>query len=70
MYNFLKNSSERQSELVQFQRSMDIELHKILPSQTIWLSMALVSRLLEQWETLKLYFADAYLAQQLISMEE
>jgi len=35
IYNFLKSSSKRQSELVQFQRFMDIEPQKILhPSQT------------------------------------
>ncbi|XP_050063107.1 uncharacterized protein LOC114121778 [Aphis gossypii] len=69
IYNFLKSSSKHQSELVQFQRFMDIEPHKILhPSQTRWLSLgAVVSRLLEQWEALKLYFTDAYLAQRLIA---
>lgn len=72
IYNFLKSSSKRQSELVQFQRFMDIEPHKILHlSQTRWLSLgAVVSRLLEQWEALKLYFADAYLAQRLIATEQ
>lgn len=72
IHNFLKISSKRQSELVQFQRFMDIEPHKILhPSQTRWLSLgAVVSRLLEQWEALKLYFADAYLAQRLIATEQ
>ncbi|KAF0712323.1 Uncharacterized protein FWK35_00031879 [Aphis craccivora] len=72
IYNFLKSSSKRQSELVQFQKFMDIEPHKVLhPSQTRWLSLgAVVSRLLEQWEALKLYFADAYLAQRLIATEQ
>lgn len=71
IYNFLKNSSKRQSELKQFQRFMDIEPHKILhPSQTRWLSLsAVVSRLLEQWEALKLYFTETYLAQRLIATE-
>lgn len=65
IYNFIKSSSKRQSELVQFQHFMDIEPDKILySSQTRWLSLGtVVSRLLEQWKALKLYFADVYLAQ-------
>lgn len=72
IYNFLNGSSKCQNELVQFQRFMDIEPHKVLhPSQTRWLSLgAVVSRLLEQWEALKLYFADAYLAQRFIATEQ
>lgn len=71
IYNFLKNSSKRQSELKQFQRFMDIDPHKILhPSQTRWLSLCtVVSRLLEQWDALKLYFTDIYLAQRLVATE-
>lgn len=43
VYNFLKSSSKRQSELKQFQRFMDIEPHKLLhPSQTRWLSIGAV----------------------------
>ncbi|XP_022182197.1 uncharacterized protein LOC111042013 isoform X3 [Myzus persicae] len=71
IYNFLKSSSKRQSELKQFQRFMDIEPHKMLhPSQTRWLSLgAVVSRLLEQWDALKLFFTDTYLSQRLIATE-
>jgi len=48
IFNFLKSSSKRQSELKQFQRFMNIKSHKMLhPSQTRWLSLgAVVSRLL------------------------
>lgn len=40
------------------------------PSQTRWLSLnSVVSIILEQWESLKLYFTDTYLSQSLISAE-
>lgn len=71
IYHFLKSSSKRQSELLQFQKFMDIEPHEILhPSQTRWLSLgAVVSRILEQWAALLLYFTDSYPSQRLISTE-
>ncbi|XP_022163539.1 uncharacterized protein LOC111029028 [Myzus persicae] len=52
-----KNSSKRQSTLKQFQLFIDLKPKKILhPSQTRWLSLeAVVNKILEQWETLRLY---------------
>lgn len=62
-YNYL-NSSKRQSEFKQFQSFLEIDLHKILhPAQTRWLSLcSVVSRLLEQWSALQLYFTDTWIA--------
>uniref|UniRef100_H3AUD8 HAT C-terminal dimerisation domain-containing protein n=1 Tax=Latimeria chalumnae TaxID=7897 RepID=H3AUD8_LATCH len=72
VYNFFKCSSKRKSSFVQFQVFVDTEIHKILhPSQTRWLSLlAVVKRLLEQWNALKLFFTDAWLSQRLIAVEE
>lgn len=40
------------------------------PSQTRWLSLlAVVQRIIEQWEALKLYFTDKWLSEKLISAE-
>ncbi|KAF0708776.1 Uncharacterized protein FWK35_00025335 [Aphis craccivora] len=60
IFNFLKSSSKRQAELKQFQMFLNLKPHKLLhPSQTRWLSLiAVVSRILEQWDSLKLYFTD------------
>lgn len=56
-HNFMKCSSKRQAQLLQFQAFLDLKQHKMLhPSQTRWLSLAaVVSRILQQWEALKLY---------------
>lgn len=72
IYNFLKSSSKRQSELKEFQSFLNLEPHKILhPSQTRWLSLAaVVDRILEQWDGLKLYFTDTYLSQRLLVTEQ
>lgn len=50
---------------------MILDVHKILhPSQTRWLSLAsVVERLLEQWDTLKLFFTDKQLSDKLLSTE-
>lgn len=71
IFNHFKQSAKRQSEFKQFQSFLDISPHKMLhPSQTRWLSLsAVISRILEQWDALKLYFTDNYLAQRLISIE-
>lgn len=71
IFNFLKSSSKRQAELKQFQMFLNLKPHKLLhPSQTRWLSLiAVVSRILEQWDSLKLYFTDTYLSQRLVSTE-
>ncbi|XP_063217307.1 uncharacterized protein LOC134528039 isoform X2 [Bacillus rossius redtenbacheri] len=71
IYNFLKSSAKRQSELKEFQKFLDMEPLKMLhPSQTRWLSLvAVVQRILEQWDALKLYFTDCWLSQRLLSAE-
>lgn len=58
IYSFFSHSSKRQCEFVEFQMISNTEIHKMLhPSQTRWLSLtAVVDRILEQWERLKLYF--------------
>ncbi|XP_008180328.1 uncharacterized protein LOC100574388 [Acyrthosiphon pisum] len=71
IFNFLKSSSKRHCELEQFQTFLNLDPHRMLhPSQTRWLSLtAVVNRILEQWEALKLYFTDTYLSQRLVSSE-
>ncbi|XP_066990850.1 zinc finger protein 862-like [Macrobrachium rosenbergii] len=61
VYNYLSSSPKRTSELKEFQIFVDIKPHKLLhPSQTRWLSLHMVvSRLLEQFEALILYFTNA-----------
>lgn len=63
IYNHFKTSSKRQSQLKAFQEFCDAKIHKMLrPAQTRWLSLlAVVERILEQWEALKLYFHDKWL---------
>jgi len=72
IFNFLHSSAKRQTTLKQFQMFMDLKPKKILhPSQTRWLSLeAVVNRILEQWEALRLYFNDTYLDQKLLSTEQ
>lgn len=63
IYNYFKTSSKRLSELKEFQRFADVDIHKILrPSQTRWLSLsAVVERILKQWDALRLYFDNKWL---------
>lgn len=72
IYNFMKCSAKRQAQLVQFQKFLDIKPHKILhPSQTRWLSQgAVVSRILEQWDALKLFFTDMAFSEKLLAAEQ
>lgn len=72
IYNFFKSSSKRQSEFKEFQAFMNLEPHKILhPSQTRWLSLSfVVDCILEQWDSLKLYFTDTYLSHRLLVTEQ
>jgi len=71
IFNFLKSSSKGYCELEQFQTFLNVDPRRMLhPSQTRWLSLtAVVTRILEQWEALKLYFTDTYLSQRLVSSE-
>ncbi|CAG5001997.1 unnamed protein product [Parnassius apollo] len=63
IYNYFKSSSKRQSELKEFQYFAEADVHKILrPAQTRWLSLnAVVQRILEQWDVLRLYFNSKWL---------
>ena len=58
VYSHFSLSAKRQNEFREFQKFVELEPHKILaPGQTRWLSLeACVTRLLEQWGALKLYF--------------
>ncbi|XP_011858405.1 PREDICTED: uncharacterized protein LOC105555964 [Vollenhovia emeryi] len=72
VYNFFKASAKRQSDFIRFQFLLNLKIHRLLhPSQTRWLSvLAVVSRLLEQWEGLKLYFAEKLVSEKLLSVEQ
>ncbi|CAK1590602.1 unnamed protein product [Parnassius mnemosyne] len=63
IYNYFKSISKRQSELKEFQYFAEADVHKILrPAQTRWLSLnAVVQRILEQWDVLRLYFNSKWL---------
>ncbi|KAL5241694.1 hypothetical protein ACI65C_009104 [Semiaphis heraclei] len=69
IFNYLKSSSKRQCEFSQFQTFLNLDPHKILhPSQTRWLSLtAVVDRVIEQWDALRLYFLDTVLVQRLLT---
>ncbi|XP_076032951.1 general transcription factor II-I repeat domain-containing protein 2B-like [Oratosquilla oratoria] len=71
MYNFFKCSSKRQSEFVQFQSFIHLKPHKMIyTSQMRWLSLvAVVQRILEQWEALRLFFSDMWLSEKLVAAE-
>lgn len=58
IYAHFSRSSLRQHELKEFQQFLNISPHKMLSfGQTRWLSLeACVSRILEQWDALTLYF--------------
>lgn len=58
VFSYMSHSFKRQSEFKDFQVFLNIKPHKLLhPAQTRWLSLnAAVSRVLEQYEALKLYF--------------
>jgi hypothetical protein len=63
IYTYFKYSSKRQIEFKNFQRFTEVKPHKLLkPCQTRWLSLhACISRVLEQWPALQLYFQAEYL---------
>ncbi|XP_015176551.1 PREDICTED: uncharacterized protein LOC107066440, partial [Polistes dominula] len=58
IYNHFSSSSKRQHEFKQYQQFLELKNHKILcPVETRWLSVtAVITRLLEQWDALTLYF--------------
>lgn len=61
VYNYLNGSPKRMDQFKEFQTFLELKPHHLLqPSQTRWLSLeAVVSRMLEQYDALKLYFRDA-----------
>ncbi|KAL5237008.1 hypothetical protein ACI65C_004418 [Semiaphis heraclei] len=71
VFNFFSHSSKHQSQFIEFQQFLNIDVHKILhPSQTRWLSLAsVVERLLEQWDALKLFFTNKWISDKLLSSE-
>lgn len=71
VYSYFSCSPKRMGSLEQFQTFVKVKPHKLLhPSQTRWLSLHMVvSRLLEQYDALKLYFTDAVLSERLLACE-
>lgn len=69
---YFQTSSKRQFEFREFQHFAQVDVHKLLhPSQTRWLSLGqVVSRLLEQWSALQLFFNEKYLDQRLLATEQ
>lgn len=67
IYSFFSQSCKRQCQFKEFQKFLDIKVHKILhPSQTRWLSLSsVVTRIIEQWEPLKLFFIDKWATEKL-----
>ena len=67
----MKSSAKRQAQLVQFHEFVHVEPHKMLhPSQTRWLSLvAVVERVLEQWDALTLFFTDMWFSERLVAAE-
>ncbi len=71
IYSYFSCSPKRVGELEEFQKFVNVKPHKILhPSQTRWLSLHMVvSRLLEQYNALKLYFTSAVLDDKLVAAD-
>lgn len=71
VYAFFQSSSKRQAEFAQFQNFLDLDIHKLLhPSQTRWLSLvAVIQRILEQWDALRLYFDEQWVSHRLRNSE-
>lgn len=67
IYNFLNTSPKRLACYAEFQSFLNIKPHKLLqPSQTRWLSLlSVIKRLLEQFDSLTLYFTGSVLDDQL-----
>lgn len=61
VYNYFAHSSKRIESLKEFQDFVQLKNHKMLkPSQTRWLSFqSCIDRILEQWNALTLFFAEA-----------
>lgn len=71
VYNYFSSSPKRTSQFLEFQEFCDVKAHKILhPAQTRWLSVhSAISRILEQYGALQLYFTDAVSQNDLLAAE-
>ena len=71
VYNYFNSSPKRMGALEDFQVFVRVRPHKLLhPSQTRWLFLEMVvSRLLEQYETLKLYIKGTVLSDIIMACE-
>lgn len=71
VFSYFSCSPKRIGMLKEFQSFMNVKPHKLLHlSQTRWLSLHMVvSRLLEQWDALKLYFTEAVFNDRLIASD-
>lgn len=68
VYNYFSHSAKRQADFEKFQSFAEVEL--LRPCQTRWLSLhACVSRVIEQWEVLTLYFENVSLNDNLLSSQ-
>lgn len=72
VYAYFSNSPKRVESLKEFQAFANVKPNKMLhPSQTRWLSLQMVvSRLLEQYGALTLYFRDAVTSEKLLSCDQ
>lgn len=72
IYSYFSSSVKRQCEFYDFQKFTETEVHKLLhPTQTRSLSLkAVVERLIEQWNALKLFFDGQHLIQRVKGAEE
>lgn len=72
IFNYFKSSSKRICQFKEFQEFCNVSPHQILrPSQTRWLSLFMVvTRIVEQWNALKLFFTSNWYEHKLKSTEE
>lgn len=72
VYNFFAHSAKRKFEFKEYQLFCNIKPHKLLhPCATRWLSLhSAVSRLIEQWQPLTLYFSHIMQEEKMIVLEK
>lgn len=72
IYSYFSYSAKRKSEFKEFQVFCDLKPHKLLHTfQTRWLSLhQAVSRVLEQWRPLTLYFSSRVIEERLVSVQQ
>ena len=71
VFSYFQCSQKHMGAVKEFQSFVNVKPHKLLhPSQTRWLSLHMVvSRLLEQYDALTLYFTEAVLSDRLLACE-